>query len=136
MFILTVIALTSPFLIPSLAIAGERTVCASADTNSPSAKDGAKVRYKINCLGQTKNSEKGHTKRLEKLIKTELKKKTPSFDNIMTKLPNRDRLQLTPEQIASIKEDPKAALKQAIIDYSGKADEIEKLSKVPANELR
>ena len=50
----------------------------------------------------------------------ELKKKTPSFDNIMTKLPNRDRLQLTPEQIASIKEDPKAALKQAIIDYSGK----------------
>ena len=129
MFILTVIALTSPFLIPSLDIAGERTVCASADTNSPSAKDGAKVGYKINCLGQTKNSEKGHTKRLEKLIKAELKKKTPSFDNIMTKLPNRDRLQLTPEQIASIKEDPKAALKQAIIDYSGKADEIEKLSK-------
>ena len=107
-----------------------KTICSSLDQGSQSAQSGKKVGYETNCLGQTTSLVTGRKMYLEDLIKKELKKKNPSFDNVRNRLPDRiGNIELTSEQIASIKEDPKAALKEAIIDYSGKADEIEKISK-------
>ena len=132
LLMIAVTSLTTAILGANFAAAEEdpQTICSSLDPESQSAQSGRKVGYETNCLGQTKSLVTGRKMYLEDLIKKEVKKKNPSFDNVLNRLPDRiGNIELTSEQIASIKEDPKAALKQAIIDYSGKADEIEKISK-------
>ena len=132
LLMIAVTSLTTAILGANFAAAEEdpQTICSSLDPESQSAQSGRKVGYETNCLGQTTSLVTGRKMYLEDLIKKEVKKKNPSFDNVLNRLPDRiGNIELTSEQIASIKEDPKAALKQAIIDYYGKADEIEKISK-------